>query len=99
MTLTIVTQTSFPKFGLVNCHSVVNKTQPLHEQLVDNDLALCALTKTWNKEDDDMTQYAICPLSYKAISVPRYNRTGGGIAVMFKDTVSVKCESVYKFES
>ena len=46
-----------------------------------------------------MKQYAICPLSYKAISVPRHNGTGGGIAIMFKDTVSVKCESVLKFKS
>ena len=53
----------------------------------------------WMKEDDNTTQYAICPLSYKAISVPGHNRTGGVIAIMFTDTVSVKCESVYKFES
>ena len=61
--------------ALINCRSVVNKTQDIQLELVRNNLDLCILTETWIREDDTTTPGRLCPSGYKALSVSRHGRT------------------------
>ena len=47
------------KRALVNCQSVTKKTQNIQLEIAENNLGICALTKTWIKVGDD-----IKPLNY-----------------------------------
>ena len=61
--------------GLVNCRSIVNKTQAIQDEIGKCKLDICALMETWIKPEDNITHIAISPLGYKAISIPRTNKT------------------------
>ena len=47
--------------ALINCRSVVNKTQDIQLELVLNNLDLCILTETWIREDGTTTPGRLCP--------------------------------------
>ena len=57
--------------ALVSCWSVINKMQTLQLEKENKDIALCALTETWTKEDNNVTPLHICPNGYKLVSIPR----------------------------
>ena len=75
--------------ALLNCQSIVNKTQDLQVEIATNNYDLCALTETWIKEDDTLTSHRMCPPGYSVTSVLRTNHTGGGIAIVHKTGLSV----------
>ena len=75
--------------ALINCRSVVNKTQDIQLELVLNNLDLCILTETWIREDDTTTPGRLCPSGYKALSISRHGRTGGGIAIIYKNDLNI----------
>ena len=75
--------------ALINCRSVVNKTQDIQLKLVLNNLDLCILTETWIREDDTTTPGRLCPSGYKALSISRHGRTGGGIAIIYKNDLNI----------
>ena len=72
-------------YGLVRCHSVVNKTQSIKIEI--NNLDLCALMETWVQLNDMLPAHKSCPTGYKAISIPR---TGGGIALVHRADSNMK---------
>ena len=74
---------------LINCRSVVNKTQDIQLELALNNLDLCILTETWIKEDDTTTPSRLCPSGYKALSNSRHGRISGGIAIVYKNDLSI----------
>ena len=85
-------------FGtLINCRLVTNKTQEIQVELTNNNLDVCVLTETWIKEDDNVTPVRLCPNGYKSLSISRPNRTGGGIAIVFKKDFNVtkSCVTIY----
>ena len=62
----------------------------------NKNIALCALTKTYIKENDDLTPLHICPNGYKSVSIPRSGKAGGGLALVHKEFINVtsrKCKS------
>ena len=48
-----------PCGALINCRSVINKTQEIQLELIRNNLDLCILTETWIKEGDTITPYQV----------------------------------------
>ena len=76
------TMVSILTCGLVNCRLVVNKTQSLQVELINNSIYLCALTETWIKQGGNTTSSAIFLNGYKAINIPRLNRTGRKITII-----------------
>ena len=68
---------------------MVNKTQDIQLELVHNNLDLYILTETWIGEDDTTTPGRLCPSGYKALSVSRHGRTGGGIAIVYKNNLNI----------
>ena len=55
--------------------------------------------ETWIKEDNTTTESQICPPGYKAISVPRSNKQGGGITIVYKDSVTIWRSNGYDYSS
>ena len=85
--------------ALVNCRSAVNKTSEIKLEIVQSHLDLLALTETWIRDDDTLTETQICPPGYKAVSIPHPGRTGGGIALIYHDSLQVKRDTSYSFQT
>ena len=85
--------------ALINCRSVINKSTDLQVELVQNKIDICSLTETWIKEDDTTAEFQICPPGYKAISVPRSNKQGGGIAIVYKDFITIQRSNTYDYST
>ena len=83
---------------LVNCRSAANKTECIQAEITEANAALCALTETWIKEEDDITLLQLCPSGYKCISIPRKVRSGGGLALIYQD-INLKIEKEYSFNT
>ena len=47
--------------AMVNCWSIVNKTQTIQVDTARHNIDLCALTETWIKQEDNTTILACCP--------------------------------------
>ena len=69
--------------ALINCRSVVNKTEDIKLELVNTNLDLGVLMETWIKEGDTITSTRLCPDGYKS-SIPRHDRVDGGMAIIYK---------------
>ena len=93
------TKESVIKYALVNFQSVVNKTADLQCDLIENNFTLCALTETWIRQEDDVTLVQLCPPGFKAISISRKDKIGGGIALVHKDTITVGSRATHSYSS
>ena len=77
-----------------------NKINDIKHEIYNHNLDLCALTETWIKEDENNTiPNCLCPSGYNTISIPHINRTGGGIALVYRSNLDVKINSSYTFEA
>ena len=59
----------------------------------------CVLTETRIKSNDNLTHLHICPDGYKALSSPRKDHMGGGIAIIFRNHLNIKEGNIYEFTS
>ena len=50
---------------------------------------LCILTETWIKEGDNVTPTRLCPDGYKSLSIPRHDKVGGGIAIVYNSKFNI----------
>lgn len=69
---------------------------------VDNDVDILALTETWLRPGniDDIDVGTLCPTGYRLLHVPRsQGRGGGGVGVLFKDTLDVNTSVTDSFET
>ena len=75
----------------INAHSVKNKIASLQHYLCDSQIDICAITKTWIKQDDPLQASNIPPPGYSIISVPKIRQlTRRGVALVHKTELSVK---------
>ena len=74
--------------AMVNCRSIVNKNQTNQVEIATHNIDLCALIETWIKQENT-TILTCCPSIYKAFSMPRLNKTGGGIAIIYKERLKI----------
>ena len=78
----------WPQFGLANARSVVNKCAMVHDLIVSSQLDLLAITETWLSSRNGVTCLEACsPEGYFSTHVPRMGRRGGGVALVYKDTI------------
>ena len=77
-----------------NIHSVRNKENELLQYLTNNNFDACMLTGTWLKDTDEHVTWVNCSSlntnSYRIITSNRPNRPGGGLALVYKSSLSVK---------
>ena len=91
-----VTTTDSPKidcccvqFCVLNVRSIKNKAMAVKDLVVDQDIDILALTETWLHPGniDDVEIRTLCPTGYRFLHVPRGHSRGGGVGLLFKDTL------------
>jgi hypothetical protein len=76
--------------GLANARSLVSNKHLFNYHITVTGLDLLAITETWLNEDiGDVTLRDVCPAGYSAIHCPRASGRGGGIALLFRDSIRV----------
>ena len=96
-------KTSFNRrltFGVWNARSVRNKTVPFMEYVNDKQLDIVGITETWLSTKDSAV---IGELTQKFLHVPRGHTSGGGVGLLYKESLQVKLrpseDSYCTFES
>lgn len=75
----------------LNCRSVKNKALSVGDLITSQDIDVLVLTETWlGTSVDDQVIYEVLPPGYSIHHVPRLDKRGGGVAVIFKDGLDVK---------
>ena len=67
--------------------------------MLDNNIDICVLTETWIKQDDNITAVNMCPIGYGAVSLPRPDHSGGGIAIIYNKNIITSTHKSYNFDS
>ena len=75
---------------LLNACSVKNKTADLFDYICDCKTDLVAITETWLTTDDAAVRAELCPVGYRISDRPRTGRRGGGVALIYRDSLSVR---------
>ena len=75
------------KLALINALSVRNKADIIVDYIVEHDFDIICFTETWISGNDSATIAAITPDGYDFRHLPRPNRRGGGVGILFKTTV------------
>ena len=80
--------------GYANCRSVLNKSQSIHDLIVENGLDTFAIVESWLKSSgDERIMHQVTPEGYSFTHAPRPNDVkGGGVALIYK----ILCISQYK---
>jgi hypothetical protein len=79
--------------GLINARSVCNKCEAICDFILNYRLSLALITETWLKGEsayDGSVASSCCPPTYKYISWPRTHKRGGGLLILFDDTLKIK---------
>jgi len=77
------------KMCVINCQSIRNKADVLVDYIKDNNLDMVAMTETWLKSDDNRIVGDLTPSGFKLVHLPRQGRRGGGVGLLYKETISV----------
>ena len=74
--------------GYLNAQTVREKTEDIVELIVDLDIDLLFITETWllPAGDESVVEH-LAPPGYTAYSRPRETRLGGGIAIIYRNSV------------
>ena len=67
-----------------------NKTQEIGQHVLDFESDICLITETWLRSGDDITLRQFTPVSYSLLHVPCSNKSGGGMAMLFKSGLNIK---------
>ena len=74
-----------------NAQSCRNKTHEIHDLILDSDCDLVFMTETWLKESgDDPLIKELVPSTFDILFLPRLNRTGGGVAIIYKRSLKIQ---------
>ena len=74
------------KLALINARSVRNKADIIVDYIVEHDFDIICFTETWLSGNDAATIAAITPDGYDFRHLPRRNRRGGGVGILYKMT-------------
>lgn len=76
---------------VLNCQSARNKACLIVDYIRDNDFDVIALTETWFKagDGDQKAKGDVTPSGYTLRCLSRTRKRGGGVAWLFKETLSI----------
>ena len=74
------------KCCVLNAQSLRNKSADFVDYICDFKPDIVAITETWFKEIDSAAKIEATPAGYKLLDHPRPGRTGGGTAIVLRDT-------------
>ena len=75
---------------LLNSRSVRNKSAAFFDYICECKADLVVVTETWLRCCDDAIRAELCPDGYKLLDHVRNCRQGGGTALLFRDSLTVK---------
>ena len=78
------------KIGTFNARSLVNKTVGVMEHLLEMDCDICFMQETFLRDGDNAKLVEIKDYGWSILSDPRKYRTGGGIAMLYKSSITLK---------
>ena len=91
------------KFGLVNARSINNKVEEIIDTIITNDIDVLAITESWLADTSTPSPAIVQILkglhNFNFNSQPRPDKRGGGICVLFKDSLTVTKNPIPAFES
>ncbi len=68
----------------------------INDYISDKGIDFCCMTESWLKEGDVATEAELTPNGYYLKSNPRHGRGGGGIAIIYKSTISPKLVTYFE---
>ena len=81
-------------FHLLNARNLRTKFSRFLDYIVDHQPDIVAITETWFKLRDAAARAECTPWGYMFLDHPRYTpRQGGGTAILYRDIMTVKCNS------
>ena len=75
---------------LLNIWSLRNKTADFVDYICETKVDLCAITETWLCPSDDAIRNESCPGGYVLADHSRTGRRGGGTALVYRNSLTVK---------
>ena len=93
-TVPVLQQQQGLQFALLYARSVSNKTESIHDFILDNKLDVLAITESWLRDSmlDQVVEGELLPSGFKIFNVPRRGRLGGGVAVNIRDSITYVCK-------
>ena len=69
--------------------------------VIDHDIDILAITETWLQPGniDEVDIGTLCPIGYRFFHVPRSYSLGGGVGLLFKETINVNSQITDTFKS
>ena len=78
------------KLCVLNTRSVRNKATEFVDLVLDNKYDIVGITETWFKpKGDEVAIGNMTPAGYTFHHVPRMKKSGGGVGILYKSTLSV----------
>ena len=74
--------------GLTNCQSACNKPDLIKDHINDHNIVILALTETWFRSEQNKHTNDVTPRGFKLVHMPRKGRRGGGVALLYKSSLS-----------
>ena len=65
-----------------------NKSDEFVDFVFQNNLDRVAISETWFKPDDNLVPHECTPAGYSLHHIPRPKKTGGGVALLFRSSLS-----------
>ena len=84
--------------ALINARSLCNKAIEINDYITDNTVDLMCVTETWLKSEMTETLSEVIPPGYDMIHKPRLTGRGGGVGIIYRETLAIKqlTSSVYQ---
>ena len=77
----------------------INKSQDIQLEVKSNDLNFCALTETFLKVEDNVIPLHLGPSDCNILSVPRKDKQGRGVALLYHNKLTIIKGKPYDFDS
>ena len=76
-----------------------NKTDIVHDYILEKKIDLCCCVETWLKESDELLMKHLTPNGFDILHHYRKGRTGGGVAVLCKSEYKAKIDKLPDYTS
>ncbi len=84
------------KVSLWNAQSAKNKTIEISDYILESNIDIHFITETWlSQNGDDSKCSEMKPSGFKLKHVPRPSRKGGGIAMIYRQDLVIRCSPAW----